>query len=86
MIQFRPTYFRMPSRMPDAALECPEVTQLLSDFIDGELSDRDQERVAVHLAECANCQRIHDELLLTISLLNRLPKHAPRASRSDPSQ
>ena len=86
MIQFRTTYFRTPYRMAEPGIQCPDVTRLLSDYIDGELSDTDHQLVADHLAECANCQQIHQELLLTISLLNRLPKHVPRTSRTDPTQ
>ena len=86
MIQFRSTYFRTPYRMSEAGIQCPEVTRLLSDYIDEELSVTDAQRVAGHLAECANCEQIHQELLLTISLLNRLPKQVPRSSRTDPTQ
>ncbi len=48
--------------MPDldrmvAGLRCREVLELLSDYVDGELSPETVARVRAHLAECDHCER-----------------------------
>lgn len=79
MIQFSTSYFKASYAMADGEIQCRRVTQILSDFIEGELSDTERQSVEAHLDQCANCRQARDELLLTIALLKRLPKHVPPA-------
>ncbi len=60
---------------------CEEVSERLSEFLDGELDGADAARVAVHLAICAVCAASAAELDATIRALHRLPRGAWRGSR-----
>ena len=56
------------------------VVALLSDFLEGDLSERDCGIVELHLAACAECARALDQLRQTIALLGRMPKTMPPES------
>lgn len=49
-------------------LDCALVQDLLPSYIDGLTSPRSTELVAQHLAECADCRAIHEEMLQSLSL------------------
>jgi anti-sigma factor RsiW len=55
---------------------CEEVDDLLSQYLDGELEDRPAARVEVHLATCAGCARLAEELAATIAALHGLHRDA----------
>lgn len=38
-------------------IQCSEVLELLSDFVDGHLDDDDQESLAAHLETCQHCSQ-----------------------------
>ncbi|HTG46801.1 MAG TPA: zf-HC2 domain-containing protein [Actinomycetota bacterium] len=56
----------------DVEITCREVVELLSDFLDDELSAWQRARVETHLAGCAGCTMILDELRETVRLTGRL--------------
>ncbi len=56
----------------EAEITCPEVVELLSGLIDGELPAPLRARVEVHLASCDGCSMILDELRETIRLTGEL--------------
>lgn len=58
-------------------MECHEVSDLLSAYIDGELDPMDSKNVANHLSVCSYCRNELSELQQTIDLLHELPDLAP---------
>lgn len=58
-------------------MTCSEVTERLSEFLEGDLSSREQEEVAAHLASCAACRRERDELEELIRQAAELPEEVP---------
>ena len=52
----------------------------LSAFIDGELDARQSESVARHLADCADCTALLDELREARAMLSALPREVPTRS------
>ncbi|MBI4299691.1 MAG: zf-HC2 domain-containing protein [Chloroflexi bacterium] len=56
------------------------VRGLLSPYIDGRLSQKDERLVDEHLSQCAECRRELEELRNTVQLLQRLPAVAPARS------
>ncbi|MDQ7819296.1 MAG: zf-HC2 domain-containing protein [Armatimonadota bacterium] len=55
-------------------------SDLLSGYLDGALSPEDAAGVAAHLAECAECRGILDDLQAVRSLLHAVPHRAPPPS------
>lgn len=55
---------------------CNRTWDLLSSYLDGDLSDREQEGIAVHIRQCARCAEEERALRETISLLRSLPAEA----------
>ena len=48
---------------------CRQAVALMSDYLDGQLSLRDSQRLEAHLAECPHCSEYIDQLRVTISAL-----------------
>jgi anti-sigma factor RsiW len=44
----------------------------LSEYLDGELSEREQRRVHEHISICPKCRQVFDELRRTVAALGRL--------------
>lgn len=51
---------------------CGEVYERLSEWIDGELTDRVAARVQLHVRTCPDCRRLAAELAATVTALHRL--------------
>jgi anti-sigma factor RsiW len=67
--------------------EHQRVEKLLSAYIDGELSPKEQARVEKHLAQCADCAQNLHTLRQTVALLGQLsPVTVPRAFTIHPAQ
>jgi len=47
---------------------CEDIEQMLVDYADGQLSPGDSNKVAEHLAKCANCRRLHSGLQKSLEL------------------
>lgn len=54
--------------MSDQALTCHEVIELLSDYIEGVLTNDDRRRVDEHLALCDGCTTYLEQMRETIRL------------------
>jgi predicted anti-sigma-YlaC factor YlaD len=63
-------------------MNCREVTQFLSDYLDGELPLRQRLTFKLHLLLCPDCRRYLQSFATTIKLTRSLGKRA--ASDSDP--
>jgi len=57
-------------------MECTRTQDLLSSYLDGDLSDREQERIAGHIRQCSHCAEEERALRETLSLLRSLPAEA----------
>lgn len=58
-------------------MDCHEVSDLLSVYIDGELEPAESRAITNHLSVCARCRKELFELQQTIDLLHALPDLAP---------
>jgi anti-sigma factor RsiW len=58
----------------DSPLVCREFVELVSDYLDGLLPERDRIRFEAHLAECDGCAGYLDDLRRTVGLLPDLPE------------
>lgn len=54
-------------------LSCKEVTELATDYLEGDLAWRERVRVRLHLWMCRHCRRYLDQMRKVIELLERLP-------------
>lgn len=57
-------------------MECTRTWDLLSSYLDGDLSDREQEGMADHIRQCSRCAEEERALRETLSLLRALPAEA----------
>jgi anti-sigma factor RsiW len=53
------------------ALVCRQAVELMSDYLEGALSDRDRDRLEAHLAQCEHCSAYLEQLRSTIEVLGR---------------
>jgi anti-sigma factor RsiW len=58
-------------------LDCRKVQPLLSEYVDGTLQADTAWEVKLHVASCAVCARVADELAATATLLQSLPALEP---------
>ena len=62
-------------------LVCRQAVGLMSDYLDGALSDRDRLRLEAHLAGCPHCREYLAQLRVTIEALGRAqPEDLPDAA------
>lgn len=66
--------FRRRRRDP---LVCREFVQLVSDYLEGSLPDRERRRFDAHLAECDGCAGYLDDVARVIGSLHEAPLPAP---------
>jgi Putative zinc-finger len=52
-------------------------TDRLSEYLDGELTKREQEQIEAHLAQCDECRTILDQLRAVVARASMLPSGAP---------
>ena len=60
-------------------MQCAECQNLLSEFLDGDLTDRVRGDVDRHLGQCAGCTTLRDDLARIIEASAALPLHTPPA-------
>jgi anti-sigma factor RsiW len=65
-------------------MHCNEFVELVTDFLDGALSEEDQARFVDHLALCDGCDAYLDQVRLTVTSLSGLPavQGLPDAART----
>ena len=54
------------------ALSCQELTELVTDYLEGALTPAEQARFEQHLAECGNCEIYLEQIRSTIRLTGTL--------------
>lgn len=52
-------------------MNCVQIDELLSDFIDDELSEGARDGVQAHLASCAECARSYRQLARTVRFVRK---------------
>lgn len=57
-------------------MTCRELTELLLEFVGGELSQEQIQQIKAHLDECPPCVAILQTYRLTVQLTRQLPCHA----------
>ena len=57
--------------------ECRDIRMTVSDYIDGDMRERQVERVRAHLGACKACQAFVDTLVETIRLLGTMKREEP---------
>jgi anti-sigma factor RsiW len=73
---------RARSRQPE--LVCQQVVELVTDYLEGMLSDADRQRFERHLAGCPHCTEYLAQMRETIRLAGRLaPDDLTPAMRTD---
>lgn len=53
-------------------LVCRQAVELVTDYIEGALSRRDQERLEAHLADCPHCSEYLSQMRVTIAAFGRV--------------
>jgi anti-sigma factor RsiW len=61
-------------------LDCKKIQPLLSEYVDGTLTDQTAWDVKMHVTTCAVCSRVAEELNATANLLRSVPKLEPSAN------
>lgn len=56
---------------------CAECQNQLSDYLDGDISDRNRKAVGEHLEACAPCETLRGDLARLIAASANLPMHTP---------
>jgi anti-sigma factor RsiW len=68
---------------PDA-LTCQELVELVTDYLDGALSERDRERFEAHLLDCDDCPIYLEQFRVTIRTVGILSEHQmPQTAKDD---
>ena len=59
-----------------AELPCRELVELVTDYLEGRLSELDRARFEAHLADCEFCESYLEQMRQTIHVLGRLPEES----------
>lgn len=59
---------------PTRGLVCREVVELLTEYLEDTLPNRERRRVERHLRGCPNCSRYLEQLRVAIASLQELPE------------
>jgi anti-sigma factor RsiW len=57
-------------------MTCRELVELVTDYLEGALSDRDRERFEGHIAVCEHCTAYLDQMRVTIVATGRLTEES----------
>jgi len=55
-------------------LKCRELVEIVTDYLEGDLSRRDRRRFERHIAGCEGCTSYVEQMRLTKRLLGRIPE------------
>jgi anti-sigma factor RsiW len=64
-------------------LTCRELVELVTDYLEDGLDQRERERFEAHVAECEACARYIEQMRMTIGALGHIPPEtiSPEAER-----
>ena len=60
---------------------CQHIESQLSGYLDNELTQQDSQRIYLHLEQCAECKKLHDELLQVKQLVSGMEE--PKMSEKE---
>jgi len=58
--------------MTSVDLSCQELVELITDYLEGALSERERTRFEEHLTQCPGCRIYLDQMQRTIAVVGRL--------------
>lgn len=58
-------------------MDCQELVELVTDFLEGALSEEQERALRDHARQCVDCLRYLGQTQLTVRLLGRLSVDAP---------
>ena len=58
--------------VPDDELTCQELVEIVSDYLEGQLPQRERERFDAHLEICEGCRRYLDQMRTTLRVVGTL--------------
>lgn len=65
-------------------MDCQDLVELVTDFLEGNLPEADERRFVEHLTECPHCEAYLGQFRTTIDTLGELPPETISAgARSD---
>ena len=56
----------------EPGLTCTQVVELVTDYLEGGLSEADRARFDTHLSECDGCTNYLDQMRVTIAVVGRV--------------
>lgn len=59
--------------VPGLAIDCIEVVELVTDYLEGVLDEATRAEIEAHLALCGPCQIYLDQMRVTIDVLGHVP-------------
>ena len=57
-------------------MDCIELVELITDYLEGKLPARDRERFDTHLRECSKCEVYLAQMRATLDALGEIPVEA----------
>ena len=63
---------RSGSRKAARALECQELVEIITDYLEDALSPADRERFEGHIVGCAGCTAYLEQMRMTVATVGRL--------------
>jgi anti-sigma factor RsiW len=58
---------------PDPELTCAELVELVTDYLEGRLPDRERRRFDEHLTGCDGCTAYVEQMRTTVAVAGRVP-------------
>lgn len=62
----------VPERPRRRKVDCVDVVEAVTDYLDGALDDHERERIDQHLADCPDCARVLAQWRAVVALSGRL--------------
>lgn len=64
-------------------LSCPQITELVTDYLEGRLPLKQRLQFQMHIGMCRHCRRYLRQMRLTIRTLGSMPPEPPPADVLD---
>jgi anti-sigma factor RsiW len=68
---------------PNDEMSCRELVEVVTDYLEGKLPERDRVRLEAHLAECPYCEEYIAQMRETIEALGELPRAESLDARTE---
>ena len=66
----------MTESTSDREMPCRELVELVTDYLEGRLTEADRARFDAHIAECPYCATYLEQMRQTIRALGRIPEES----------